>query len=262
MTVRSTSHRLVVPVLLAMLIGLVAGSASIVAADTSNSPIFRLGDSTDKTKIATVDSNGSLYVSQQGPISATLTNTDFPDAATHTKLDAANAQLGKLTFDGSGNLKTAAQGTTQVAGSVSVSNFPSDQQVHGTVTISNPGASGVTTIVLPTRTAVGSGSPAEWDGIDVSACRSFSVAVQVLGKGLSGHPTGLHIYAWTDAVIVADADVHERDGAQAASGGWGIWGYPSQPGTNEPFYSTGIGLYANNGDSATRDMTATLYCQH
>lgn len=255
-------QRLVVASLL-ILVALVSGSASVLAADiTSNAPILRIGDSTDKTKIATVDSGGSLYVSQQGPITATITNTDFPDAATHTKLDTANGQLGKLSFDGSGNLKTAAQGTTTVAGSVSVNNLPSDQQVHGTVTISNPGASGVTAIKLDTRTGVASGQSAEWDGVDVSSCRSFSVAVQILGTNLGGHPNGLHIYTWTDTVIGAAADVHERDGSQASLGGWGIWGYPSQPGTDQPFYSTGIGLYALNGDNTARDMTATIYCQH
>ena len=259
---RSAFRSFVIPVLL-VVIGALIGSATIVAASSSsNAPIFRLGDATEQARLATVDTNGSLYVTQQGTVTVSVTNSDFPDAGTHSRLDTANAQLGKLNFDGNGNLRTASQGTSQISGSVSVSNFPSDQQVHGTVTVTNPGASGITTIMVA-QTGVISGGFATWDGIDVSSCRSFSVAVTVSGTGLlSGHAENLHIYTWTDAVKSAQADVHEKDGAQEYNGSWGILAYPTQPGTNEPFYTTAIGIQASNGDSQTRDMSATVYCQH
>lgn len=266
-----------------VLVGVVAftmGSAGVVVGSTfSNAPVFRLGDATDPAALAAVDAAGSLHVSQQGTISASVTNSDFPDAGTHTKLDSANAkldsanaQLGQLTFDGSGNLKTAPQGTAQVSGSVSVNNFPSsvnignlpsDQQIHGSVTVTNlpTVTGGVTEIDLPTHTAVPSGKATEWDGIDVSSCRSLTVGVKTIGDGNTPAPSGLDIYTESAIGEYVDVDVHSRTGTHT-TGGASVWGFPTQPGTNEPFFATTIGLYAYNGDSVARDMVAAIYCSH
>jgi len=257
--VRVIRNPSIVRYILVAFIAFSAGSASIViAADPSRFPIFRLGDATDSSRIATVNESGSLYVSQQGTIAATLTNTDFPDAVTHTKLDTANAQLGKMTFDGSGNLKTTSQGTAQVTGSVSVSNLPSDQQVHGTVTVSNLPAvqSGVTVIPLATQTGVPSGKFTEWQNVDVSSCRSFSVVASA-SVAFANAPDPITVLINGPGWGYVEADVHLK------TGGGTSWAFFTQPGTNEPLYATMLyKITAKNNDGSAQDISAEVLCLH
>jgi len=243
--VRVTPNRSLFRYALIAIIAFSAGSASVViAADPSHFPIFRLGDATDSSRIASVDESGSLHVSQQGTIAATLTNTDFPDAATHTKLDTTNTQLGRMTFDGSGNLKTTSQGTAQVTGSVSVSNLPAVQ-------------SGVTVIPLATQTGVASGSFAEWKNVDVSSCRSFSIVGTALGSGLPQPPGEIFAYIFPSTGGFIGADIHLKTGGYASS-----WAFVTQPGTNEPLYATNVTIQVKNSDGSTRDMSGEVQCMH
>src|SRR5690242_11530430 len=207
------SRSLVVQVLLMVISALIGSATVVVAANTSNAPIFRIGDSTDPARIAAVDANGSLHVSQQGTVTTTI------------------------------------QGTTQVNGSVNVSNFPSDQQIHGTVTANNPGASGVTEMALGTQSGIARGSAAYWQA-NVAACRSFSVAIMLIGSGVTGQPNDLHVSAVGDPLLL-EVDVHTKNGATTVTGS-SLWGFPTQPGTNEPFYASVINMSASNGDGATR----------
>ncbi len=258
--VRVTPNRSLFRYALIAIIAFSAGSASVViAADPSHFPIFRLGDATDSSRIASVDESGSLHVSQQGTIAATLTNTDFPDAATHTKLDTTNTQLGRMTFDGSGNLKTTSQGTAQVTGSVSVSNLPAVQQVGGSVSVSNLPAvqSGVTVIPLATQTGVASGSFAEWKNVDVSSCRSFSIVGTALGSGLPQPPGEIFAYIFPSTGGFIGADIHLKTGGYASS-----WAFVTQPGTNEPLYATNVTIQVKNSDGSTRDMSGEVQCMH
>jgi hypothetical protein len=217
-------------------IAFTVGSASIViAANTSNSPIFRLGDATDPSRLAAVDGSGNLRVSQQGTVSATLTTTDYPDAATHSKLDTANTLLGKLSFDGTGNL------------TVAVSNLPAVQ-------------TGVSAITLPTHTGVASGGFTEWQNVDISACRTFSVIATANGAGAE-RPGDFIISVAPSTGGIIELDVHAKSGSPTTFGGSSI-GFPTWPGTNEPAYATAVWIDAKNNDASARDMTAQVLCQH
>jgi uncharacterized phage infection (PIP) family protein YhgE len=257
-------------VLIAALAFMLGTATVVTAASTSTNPIFRLGDATTAANLAAVDGSGQLHTSDAtaqakldsantalgtantnlGTINTSVgaTNTALSTANTsltaantalggaNTTLGQINTQLGKLTFDGSGNLNTA------------VSNLPA---VTG----------GVTVIALATKPAIASGNAAEWTGVDVSACRSFSVAVKSTGTGSTTPPSNMHIYIQADPGFGVEVDVHERQGTPISSGPSDL-GFPTQPGTSEPLYATTIGFYAYNNDGSAHDMTAAVYCQH
>lgn len=67
------------------------------------------------------------------------------DAIARGHLADINTVTAQLAFDGSGNLKTAPQGSQTVNGTVSVGNFPGTQSVTGTINVGNlPATQGVT----------------------------------------------------------------------------------------------------------------------
>lgn len=256
-------------VLIAALAFMLGTATVVTAATTSTSPIFRLGDATS-ANLAAVDGSGQLHTSDAtaqakldsantalgtantnlgtintsvgatntalGTANASLTSANTALGGANTTLGQINTQLGKLTFDGTGNLNTA------------VSNLPA---VTG----------GVTVIALATQTAIASGNAAEWDGVDVSGCRSFSVAVKSIGNGLTTPPSNMHIYIQGGPGEGVEVDVHERSGTPISNGP-SDFGFPTQPGTNEPFYATSIGFYAKNNDGSAHDMAAQVFCSH
>ncbi len=59
------------------------------------------------------------------------------DTVARSHLANVDGATARLAFDAAGNLKTAAQGTQAVSGSVNVGNFPATQAVSGTVNIGN-----------------------------------------------------------------------------------------------------------------------------
>lgn len=76
------------------------GSATIVTAAPNLGPLFRLQDGTTPTNVASVDTSGSLAVRVTGgTINTSVSNTDFPDAGAHSRLDTANTSLGTIDGD-------------------------------------------------------------------------------------------------------------------------------------------------------------------
>lgn len=84
------------------------GSATIVAAAPAMGPIFRLQDATEPANIAHVDAAGNVAVTVSGgKIDTSVTNTDFPDAGAHSRLDTGNGSLAAIDADldtGNGSL--------------------------------------------------------------------------------------------------------------------------------------------------------------
>ena len=95
------------------------GSATVVTAGPVVSGFVGL---IDGSNTAAINSNRELAVS---------------DTAAQSALASIAADTGQLSFDASGNLKTTAQGSQTISGTVNVGNFPATQNVSGGVSVSN-----------------------------------------------------------------------------------------------------------------------------
>lgn len=84
---------------------------------------------------------GSVTVVAAGPtISGFVGITDGTNTAkvtANSELSVSDASLARFSFDSSGNLRTAQQGTQNVAGTVNVGNLPTTQNVAGTISVGN-----------------------------------------------------------------------------------------------------------------------------
>ena len=114
------------------------GSATVVTAGPVVSGFVGL---IDGSNTAAINANRELAVS---------------DTAAQSALASIAADTGQLSFDASGNLKTTAQGSQTISGTVNVGNFPATQNVSGTVGLSttantvkiDPANNGRTFVVL------------------------------------------------------------------------------------------------------------------
>jgi hypothetical protein len=99
------------------------GSLTLVRADTdAPEHVYALADGANRDLRAHVSIAGELAAADQG---------------LHTRLDTLIANVGQQAFDGQGNLRVAAQGTSQITGEVVVANLPPTQVVAGTVNVAN-----------------------------------------------------------------------------------------------------------------------------
>jgi hypothetical protein len=99
------------------------GSLTLVRADTdAPEHVYALADGDNRHLRAHVSAAGEVEASDQG---------------LHTRLDTLIANIGQQAFDGQGNLRVAAQGTSQITGEVVVANLPPTQVVAGTVSVAN-----------------------------------------------------------------------------------------------------------------------------
>lgn len=169
------------------------GSATVVAAGPVVSGFVGL---IDGTNTAAINANRELAVT---------------DAAAEAGLAAAAGHLAniatdtsQLSFDASGNLMTAPQGSQSVSGTVNVGNFPTTQQVAGTVNVGNlPRTSVVLTMadlggtIVPASGLVRFFDASPYERIRVTAgniCTS-TATVMVEVRNNDGFGTLVDIYA-------------------------------------------------------------------
>jgi hypothetical protein len=225
------------------------GSATIVTAATTGLSIGSMFFISMLNGIATTPC--SSYTGLDGKTTTTCIAVVNAKGELTTKDADVRAALDKMTFGTDGSLKVS--GTSTVTGNVNVTVTGGHINVDNLPTATS---GGVTAIPLLAQSVVASGG-ADWWGVNVSSCRSFTVLVNSTET-----PPEVSVFVDTGSFPMK-VDVKTKNGTVPWSPHGGAqWAFPVQPFSEQPLYAMSVEITARSSAPSPAILSGTILCQH